>query len=87
MLCMHGTAAVAATGPRGQSAAVLIRRTLGTAAFDNLHSDRPSLWVLDMMMMSSDLHGARGNVRQTSLGIPVAVAAAVPERDDVRRTA
>ena len=30
---------------RGQSATVLIRLTLGNAAFDNLYSDRPSPWA------------------------------------------
>ena len=69
------TAAVAATGPRGQSAAVLIRLTLGpTWSFS-------ACVTIGRLPGSPDLHGTRGYVRWTDLGRPVAVAAAVPEQD------
>ena len=70
------TAAAAATGPRGQSAAVLIRLTLGTGVV--LVSLPPTIGHLPG---SPDLHGTRGYVRWTDFGRPVAVAAAVPEQD------
>ena len=69
------TAAAAATGPRGQSAAVLMRLTLGPTW-------RSSAYVsIGRLPGSPDLHGTRGYVRRTDLGRPVAVAAAVPEQD------
>ena len=60
---------------RGQSAAVLIRLTLGTTwSFS-------ACVTIGHLPGSPDLHGTRGYVRWTDLGRPVAVAAAVPEQD------
>ena len=62
-LVVHAAAA-AATGPRGQSAAVLIRLTLDTCVQPRL---RTGIRVIGHLPGSSDLHGTRGYVRWTDL--------------------
>ena len=71
-------AAAAATGPRGQSAAVLIRLTLDTCVQPRL---RTGIRVIGHLPGSPDLHGTRGYVRWTGVGRPVAAAAAVSQHE------
>ena len=75
MLCTHGTAAVAATGPARSVSG-------GSHTPDPRHVQRFSTCTaIGHLPGSPDLHGTKGNVRRTGLGRPVAVAAAVPQRD------
>ena len=77
-LLARRTAAVAATGPRGQLAAVLIRLTSDTCVQPR---PRTGIRVIGHLPGSPDLHGTGGYVRWTDLGRPVAVAAAVAQPD------
>ena len=70
------TAAVSATGPRGQSAAVLMRLILDTCVQPRCTT---GIRVIGHLPGSPDLHGTRSYVRRTDLGRPVAAAAAVPQ--------
>ena len=72
------TATVSATGPRGQSAAVLIRLTLDTCVQPR---STTGIRVIGHLPGSPDLQGTRGNVHWTGIGRPVAAAAAVPQRE------
>ena len=81
-LLARRTAAVAATGQRGQLAAVLMRLTLDTSLV--VLVSLLERCVIGHLPGSPDLHGTRGYVRWTDLGRPVAVAAAVPEQDQLQ---
>ena len=73
MLCTHGTAAVAATGPARSVSG-------GSHTPDPRHVQRFSTCTaIGHLPGSPDLHGTRGYVRWTDLGRPVAAAAAVPQ--------
>ena len=82
-LLARRTAAVAATGPRGQLAAVLIRLTSDTGLSLRVRSSAcvTRICVIGHLPGSLDLHGTGGYVRWTDLGRPVAVAVAVAQPD------
>ena len=77
-LLVRRTAAVAAKGPRGQSAAVLIRLTLDTCVQPR---PRTGIRVIDHLAGSPDLHVTRGYVRRTGIGRPVVAAAGIPQQE------